>query len=204
MVSKTKRAYLDRRFYLYLFEIKSEAEGFITSLGEGMEIKDLAYYKNEDFDKFYRHGAEGINLILKNHKTVDIPLTKEVLTKRKYDSHEAQKNLVRLIETNEDQYLKGLKMTYFIVPASVEPKIKGLFPKLSYSNCELRTRNKNYGTVFTTESDFDDWNKTQNNAWQPLRIMFKELHSLFEDKDGVIINPGRETLILKQMLLQPA
>lgn len=199
--TRTGQAYVDRNGMCYFLNSKAEAEQFIA-VRKNTKLDELKYYKNiQSFvDTLYLKGIRGFHVKLKEKDDfITYKTTEEDLRKNRYCNHEANFNLMRLHETDEEKYLKGLMDCTFITPVSLPKRETGKYPEIKY--CALKRAGNKYNLIFTTLQEYNKWAETQITQYYPLEINFLKANRIRKE-NGIFINPLSTKMLLEAKVLE--
>ena len=194
MSKATKKPYIDANYSCYMFSSKREANGFVGVM-EGTYIDDKAKNYTKDIcSLLYSYGVSCIHIkTAKNDDFVDIPVEQEDIRKQYYNGF-LNSRICRLKQTRKAKYLREMYKAKFIVPILIDKRKRGQYPSLHYCYALMGDKNPLY-VLFSTLREFDEWNKTQKETWEPLELYMDEFQKI-RDNHAVVINPMSDMLIL--------
>ncbi len=192
----TNRAYLDKNYRCSMFETEFEAKKYVDTLNETLKTDVLLIQAAQPFKikelcpTLYAQGVVGINLFKKGKDPIVIPITKEDAINGKRGTlfnPETSRFIHRAQQTLQKKYLRALKQGTFYAPVCIDERAKGQYPHVSYCYATFRTPEQFY-VLFTTLDEFNLWNSTRNNEWQPLEIKISKFDRI-RGNSSVLINP---------------
>lgn len=190
---KTKRLYIDKQFRCYLFESDYEAKQFCDSI-PGIHYDSSCNVQGGFISMCYGIGIKMLRVKCSSEENFrDISIrAKDV--KRQFYNEDTMRNLLRLKQTCEKQYLQNISDSLFISPVILDPRKAGEYPVIHYSYAVLTQSTIHY-LLFTTIQEFEKWNESQGNKYLPNQTSLQELNKV-RGNNPVFINPLSDKLIL--------
>lgn len=202
MSTLTGKPYIDQNYDAYMFETKSDASAFCSSI-EGTEVKNAEHYRiKEHCTEFYNYGIQNINIKRVNDEIVKVPMLKSDVKEQRYYNPIANGNILRLKQTLKKQYLRNLKEAVFLAPVNIEIRYKKQFPRVNYSYASF-TNGEQFFILFTDLIEFEKWNESQNNIWKPMELDLRRFGRIRKEH-AVLINPLSDKLILSNKQIKIA
>ena len=191
----TNEIYIDEQFNCHIFDKKSKAELFIKehSLKSVKPILNNHKKPKEFCELLYSMGFRMIKYTRKDVLT-EIGVEKPALQIGYHNAYASGVTL-RLLQTGEKKYLRGLYNAKFFTPVSISDRDKGKHPNIIYNCASLKNSKKNY-LLFTTLSEFEEWNKSQKQDWKPLKMSIMEFERI-RNNYPIILNPLSSKIVLK-------
>lgn len=195
MSTITDKPYIDKDFNGYLFELKSDAEGFVKGLKNSSIKIPAAYYRVLNLcTELYQYGFKNVKIKKKGKEEfITIPITKAD-AKTEYYNHYANRYILRLRQTRKSEYLKELKKVPFLAPIIMDVRLPEQYPGIFYSYALFKSDTR-YFVLFTTLTEFDEWRKSQMYDWRPAELSMQKFGRI-RSKSPVLINPLSDRLIL--------
>lgn len=194
---KTSKPYVDQYGCCYLFYIRSDAEKFSSQI-PGTKVENARSFRMQFITELYGYGIKGIKLKQKDDKFELIPVEKAD-AKREYTNQLASLNTLLLKQTSKRKYMKELKEAVFLAPVLIDPRIEKRYPEMHYSYATFDGNDKYY-CLFTTLSEFSQWNITQEQDWKPVEMPLYKIGRI-RKHNPVIINPTSDAVILSDKQL---
>ena len=190
----TGKPYIDKDYGCYMFEVKSDAKAFTDGI-ENTSFDDARTYKQMTFcTEFYSYGISTIHVKSRaNEEFVDIPVEKED-AKKQFFNPEAHRMILRLQQTKQKQYLRGMGRLKFISPVLLDARLPKQYPGIHYSYATI-TQSDKYYILFSTIQELKQWNEEQENKWNSLEVTL-ETFGRVRKENPVFINPLSNKLIL--------
>nr|WP_297765562.1 SseB family protein [uncultured Butyrivibrio sp.] len=188
----TGKPYIDERRNCYLFANKSDAESFCEEIKD-TEISEASHYRMQFITDMHRLGVTNIRVMPRSNSIEDIPIEESDL-KKGYVNIEANFNAIMIKQTRKKKYMKALKRAVFLTPILIDPRLPGRYPEMHYSYATTNGEDMYY-CLFTTLSEFDEWNKEQPQDWKAVEMPLYKICRI-KKKSPVIINPLSDKLIL--------
>lgn len=189
----TKKIYIDDKGRCYLFEIRSEAEQFINQV-KNVYLSNARHIKQIEFcTEFFAQGVNTIRAKIREKSGyIDIPLAKGD-AKKQYYNENAQRAILQILHTNKRAFLKEFASFDFLSPIKIEVRQAKKHPIVHH--CYASTSGDDrYYVLFSTLQEFNSWNETQGNKWNPLKINLAKLKQV-RGNNKVVINPLSDALI---------
>lgn len=192
--SFTHKPYLDKDFCCYMIEDPSEAKAF-TEKTVDTYYDEQAYYKQINFcTEFYSYGISAIKVKTRQQTEYTTIPVERLDAKKQYYNPEANRLILRLLETKQKQYLRDMKSVVFLSPVVLDPRHERQYPGIHYSYATTNQTDKYY-LLFSTMQEFDTWNAEQEKKCVPLEVDL-DTFTRIRHQDPVIINPASDKLIL--------
>lgn len=201
MSTITGKPYIDKDFNGYLFESKSDAEGFVMGLkNSSIKIPEQYYRVLNLCTELYQYGFKNIKIKRKEKEDfITIPVSKAD-AKTEYYNHYANRYILRLRETRKSEYLKALKNVPFLAPIIMDTRLPEQYPGIYYSYALFKNDTR-YFVLFTTLTEFEEWRKSQMYDWKPAELSMQKFGRI-RGKSPVLINPLSDCLILSDKQIE--
>lgn len=200
MSTATGRPYLSDANACYLFETKTDGEGFSEGT-PGTILADARVLSPQEYMQggFYGLGIEKIILKERAADFRTIPIEKADASLKQHYNPEAYRLLLRLKQTGDSKYLRKMKDLPFLAPTKIDKRLTGQYPSVHYSYADAGQKGSYY-VLFVNIQEFDSWNQQNGGEWSPLAISLTD-HQRIRGKNHVLINPLSEKLVLTQSQL---
>lgn len=197
--TKTNNIYMDENFMCYIFDKKSNANNFISSNKKNdIEVKLNKNNKAKNFCEYlYSIGFRNI-IFSRNGKRIDIPVEKST-NQIKYNSPYTSAMLLRLKQTGEKKYLKGLNKSKFYTPVIIKDRKVKEHPSIKYSYASVN-KNGKYYLLFSTVKEFDVWNNLQGNIWKPLEVDINNFDRI-RTTNPILLDAASNKIVLTKELI---
>ncbi|MCR5670689.1 MAG: hypothetical protein K6G10_06755 [Butyrivibrio sp.] len=189
---KTQKPYIDPNGSCYLFSIKKDAEAFSTAL-EDTYVDEPRHYRLQFITEIYGYGIKTVMVKQKTNDFEKIPVLKGD-AKREYANPKASLNTLLLKQTLKKKYMRELKNAVFLAPILIDPRAVKRYPEMHYSYATFDGNTKYY-CLFTTISEFNTWNLSQEQNWMPVEMPLYKVGRIRKN-NPVIINPASDMIIL--------
>lgn len=202
MSEKTKLPYITNKGECFVVESKAEAEGVMQKLPHTYLSDPHMMRQLEVLSEFWGYGIEAIFVKEKgsDYAKMELSEIKARGSRNAAYNHETCKVLNLLLETGEAEYLRTLSRLPFYAVASVSKRIPERSQSVRYVFAKTSDL-KSYYVFFSTLSEFNEWNKSQNNGWSPLSTTFRDFATIRKD-DNIVVNPLSQRLILQNYMLK--
>lgn len=197
----TKNIYIDQERCAYLFQASNDARAFVSK-NININIGNSEQLKPKDYFSLLRSlGAKKLAICTKGAApmVVDIPMN---ATRFYYYNEDTNFNLCSLRQYGLKKYLIALKQARFLIPLIIDSSSK--YPSIKYCFANMKGSDTPYYCLFTDIDNFDIWNQTEcDGKWQAIEIGLAKLDLIRKDA-SVIINPGKDNIILTNKQIECA
>ncbi len=195
--TKTEKPYIDINDGCYLFEAKMEAISFTKNIPD-TSIDEARQLTPRFCTDMHSYGIKYIRIKERGEKkSTDIEITKNDIKKQFYNC-EANRDILRLLQTSQKKYLRDLKDKLLIIPININVRAKGEYPVVQYCYATYDDPKKKYYILFSTIQEFNKWKEDQKDKgadWKSQGTSINNLKRICDGQD-IIINPLSDKLII--------